>query len=150
MRVKIVNPVPDVLPLDATEDGRPLWLLQEELRYYIDDAACSVPVGVVVDFASVPRGLWNTFPPYDPKYSAAAIIHDWLYMTERYPRKINDQIFLEAMIARGVKRWKRNVMHFAVRVGGGFTYKKHTVKSVMKWRAFVGVADEKRPLFDCV
>ena len=79
--------------------------------------------GFDTDYASVPRGLWNLYPP-DGAYSPAAWIHDWLYWHQRLnglpvKREEADAVFLEAMEALGIGWFTRRILHRAVRVGGG-------------------------------
>lgn len=77
-----------------------------------------VPRGFVTDFASVPRGLWNLFPPQG-KYSAAAVVHDYLYRRTIWDRSICDAVLLEAMQSLGVNWLSRHLIYRAVRVFGG-------------------------------
>lgn len=78
-----------------------------------------VPDGFVTDFASIPRGLWNLFPPTG-KYGHAAVIHDYLYRETFIDRKMCDKIFRDAMKELGVNIVSRNIIYFAVRIFGGF------------------------------
>ena len=82
----------------------------------------TVPSGFVTDLASVPRPLWSLFPP-SGKYLEAAVVHDFLYVTEYPPdlivtKKMADQIFLEAMKSLGISAPIRYVMYLGVRFGG--------------------------------
>ncbi len=81
----------------------------------------TVPENFPTDLATVPRALWWLFPPADPEYAAAAVLHDYLYSWrsttgEAFDRATADGIFLEAMLILGVPRWKALVMFAAVRV----------------------------------
>lgn len=82
-----------------------------------------VPEGFETDFASIPWGLWNLFPPLGP-YARPAIVHDYLYDVggqvpgRCYTRKQADHIFREAMEVVGIPEWRRQVMYRAVRLGG--------------------------------
>ena len=85
-----------------------------------------MPGGFITDFASVPRGLWNIFPP-DGKYTQAAVLHDFLYSNKgdvpkgkNRSKKECDQIFMEAMEVLGVPWMKRHLMYRAVRLFGRF------------------------------
>ncbi len=82
-----------------------------------------VPVGFETDFASIPRGLWNLFPPTG-SYGKAAVIHDFLYRMWGTSRKDADKIFLEAMEVLGVGYLTRHALYRAVRVFGGSAYAK--------------------------
>ena len=76
-----------------------------------------VPAGFETDFASVPRGLWNIFPPLG-LYGEPAIVHDFLYRTQPVDRKTADLVFLEAMKAKGCRWTQRQALYRAVRLFG--------------------------------
>jgi hypothetical protein len=86
----------------------------------------TVEVGFDTDYASVPRGLWNLYPP-DGAYTEAAVIHDALYWHQAtaehggkpVTRAQADAVFLEAMKALGIGWVTRHILYRAVRVGGG-------------------------------
>lgn len=141
--VKLPNPI----PLDRCEGGRPKFQLEVPFVVHINGTALTIPAGVEFDYASVPRALTNIFPPNDPDYQAASLLHDVAYQAELWPRDFNDKLFLAAMIGTGVERWKRNTMWFAVRIGGGFTYRKHSIESVLKVRNLMNLASQIRPLW---
>jgi hypothetical protein len=117
--------------------GRACVRLLEPLEYRVgsenSDERIVVPAGATTDFASIPWGLRNTFPPLGA-WARPAIIHDFLYETRGsgvldgvrwisrpvdYTRADADAIFLEAMEVVGVPTWRRTVMYRAVRLGGG-------------------------------
>lgn len=74
--------------------------------------------GFDTDYASVPRGLWNLYPP-DGDYSPAAWIHDYLYWYQPCTREQADRVFLEGMTALGIGWFTRSVLFRSVRMGGG-------------------------------
>lgn len=76
-----------------------------------------IPDGFLTDLASVPRWAWWFFPPHDPDYCAAAVLHDFLYELHGglFTRPVADGIFYEAMRVRGVPKWRAVVMFLAVR-----------------------------------
>jgi hypothetical protein len=133
--------------------GRPCVRLIDSLEYRVGQAdspeTIIVPAGFETDFASIPWGLWNLFPPLGP-WARPAIIHDFLYATAgdglwprgkglvlmrnwitgpirktwcapTYSRKEADRVFLEALgvVEPPVPAWRRQVMYRAVRLGGG-------------------------------
>ena len=92
------------------------------------------PNNFETDFASIPRLLWWLLPTWG-KYGNAAVIHDALYQGYEiddidapswWPeRKEADQIFAEGMAVLGVKRWKRIIIYWGVRLGGWWAWRKH-------------------------
>jgi hypothetical protein len=110
-------------------DGR-TWRVLEPFSYEIAaGGSITIGAGFETDFASVPRGLWNLFPPTG-EYSKAAVIHDCLYRThavngQPISRKCADDIFSEAMEVLHVGRLRRWLVYSAVRIGGARAWAKH-------------------------
>jgi hypothetical protein len=104
-----------------------------------------IPKGFFSDLASVPRLFWRLFPP-SGKYTAAAIVHDFLYYNQSAQVNVTDALhlaradadatFLEAMEALAVAWITRQAIYRAVRIGGGAAwktnYKKRTGKPYPK------------------
>lgn len=93
-----------------------------------------IEVGFDTDFASVPRGLWNLYPPDGP-YSPAAFIHDCLYWHQALceggipiTRKQADTVFLEAMGDLGIGWVTKHVLYRSVRLGGGTPWEENRRK----------------------
>jgi hypothetical protein len=78
----------------------------------------AVPPGFVTDLASIPRVFWSALRP-DGDYAYAAIVHDFLYWMQPVPRERADEIFRLAMQDLGVGSATVEVIHAAVRGGGG-------------------------------
>lgn len=124
MTVRITDP--EFKLVKSIRAGRQEAELLTALEYRVGSAdsleKIVVPKGFVTDFASVPKGLWNIFPPFGP-WAPAAVVHDYLYKTKGaygfYTRKQADKIFKEAMEVVGVPQWKRELMYNAVRTFGG-------------------------------
>jgi len=115
---------PAVRQVNANE-----WELLEDLEYHVGGEFSTdiiiVPKSFITDFASVPKAFWWLLPPTG-KYSPAALIHDFLYSTHARSRKECDKIFLEAMEVMSVAWWTRKTMYAAVRLFGGFAWKKES------------------------
>ena len=111
--------------------GNRLWKVYRELQYDIGDLSSGnsiiVPRGFITDFASVPRAFWIVLPP-DGKYTAAAVVHDFLYHIQDRSRKECDLIFLEAMEVLEVSWIKRKSMYRAVRLFGWMPWNNHAKK----------------------
>lgn len=97
------------------------WVTADELVYASDltDELVQVPEGFVTDLASIPRRFQAWFP-VNGLHRLPAIVHDYLYRykPEWCTRELADQIFLEGMIDQGEGRVRRQLMYWAVRVGG--------------------------------
>lgn len=133
-----------------SREGRACVRLLDALEYHVGSAdspeVITVPPGFETDFASIPWGLWNLFPPLGP-WARPAIIHDFLYATGGdgwfqpeggnrrkwitgpiravmtapvYTRKEADLVFREALgvVEPPVPAWRREAMYRAVRLGG--------------------------------
>jgi hypothetical protein len=111
-------------------DGH-VWATWEDVGYRIQQGGLAGKLSTVrapfeLDFASIPRVFWRLMPPTGlpgQAYGAAAVWHDWLYahqavQGEPITRKQADRVFLEIMAYKGVARWRRRVMYWAVRLFG--------------------------------
>lgn len=99
----------------------------------------TIEAGFDTDFASIPRVLWNIYPPDGP-YAYAAFIHDALYWHQAtqeeggkpVTREQADAVLLEGMTLLGIGWVTRHVIHRAVRLGG--------------WKAWADNARKRREL----
>ncbi len=109
------------------------FLLLEPLKFYSAELGkvVVVPAGMLTDFASIPRGLWNILPKTG-KHDRAAVVHDGGYRgylldtngrALAFTRGQVDRLFLEGMEASGVGRVARRLMYWGVRVGGHWAWK---------------------------
>jgi len=123
------------------------WEVLKPFSFVRADATIiRVPAGIITDFAST--GNVPGFPQ-DCTYDQAAVVHDFLYQGEFLPRWKADMIFREALEAiPEVPRWKIPIMWAAVRMFGGFTYKKHSYESVRGARTLAAIPNNgNRPLW---
>lgn len=104
------------------------WRVLDDFTYEIGDTGSGklivVPAGFITDFASVPRGLWNLFPPTGP-YGKAALVHDVMYTTQTGSRKEADDIFLEAMGVLQVRSFTKYAVYSSVRMWGWKAWATH-------------------------
>lgn len=146
LSVRLPHVMPLCHPIDDTEGGRAEFVLEKAFMYYVNDIPHYVPEGFIFDGASIPRGLWNLFEPNHPRHMAAACIHDFLYSSELYNRKICDKLFYLFLIERGVNKCKAWIMYKAVDLFGGFAMDG---KRIVETRNMIGINDyKKRPLFN--
>lgn len=108
------------------------WQLKEEFEFYVgakeNEEYICVPHDFITDLASVPKILWNIYPPFG-LYGKAAVLHDFLYQTlgidGKYTRTQCDAMFLDGMKALKVGWLNRHNIYWGVRIGGGFTWAKY-------------------------
>lgn len=114
--------------------GGARWLLQEPYACVSQRLGrIDIPAGFNTDFNSVPRILWNIFPPAD--YLEAALPHDFLYAGGHLrgvaiTRADADAVHREFVAWAGspadplraqrspAPRWKRTAYHYALRAAG--------------------------------
>ena len=110
------------LQVEQLDDER--WRLTAMLAFASAkyDRMVIVPKGFETDFASIPR-IPLAYWLFAGVGQAAAVVHDALYGEGQVPRKVADDIFLEAMEACGVSAWRRWPMYWAVRTFGASRYR---------------------------
>jgi len=120
----------DVTPV---QDGRH-WKLLSPFKYCADLGAdgelITVPAGFISDLASIPRFLWDLYPP-EGQWDWGAVVHDYLYVmagvipgaTRTYSKLDADNIFRDALALQGVGPITRNLMYAAVRRFGKGNFK---------------------------
>lgn len=116
--------------------GRRLRLLEPFI--FQDDKkkiVIAIPAGFESDYNSVPRGLWNLFPPWE--YPEAAVIHDWLYKhpqglyqgadeaIDNLSRRECDDIHRRILDLLGANWATRQLMWAGIRAGGEFSWKRY-------------------------
>lgn len=143
----IENVIPETIGLDKLEKGRPLYFLEENFRFYINKILFVIPRGIVFDYASVPWGLHNVFPPYHPKYAAAALIHDWAYQGHIWDKQTCDLLFKAAMQARGFNRAKMWIMYNAVKFGGHKAYNSVPLSKIENIRKASGFSNNAKYVY---
>jgi len=114
------------LTIRPVDDDERRWVLVEQLEYRVPmevivraggPRRIVVRAGFQTDLASIPRAFWAILPPFG-RYTAAAVLHDYLYQAHDGTRLHADMTFLAAMEELKVRRWKRAVMYQAVRLFG--------------------------------
>lgn len=122
------------------KDGE--WELVEPYQITVKQAIITIGEGFRTDGASIPRlplTRWIIGEPMEGEYLPAALIHDGLYSAEIFKREICDGIFLVLLKRCGINIIKRNLMYYAVRIGGGAVWARHTKQSVINARLFIKV-----------
>lgn len=105
------------------------YRLIKPLLVTVEKETFEIPEGFVTDCASVPRGMWNLFPPTG-SYAKAAVFHDWLYRGGKVSRKQADELFLDAMECLGEPWLTRYCLYWGVRLGGWMAWDSYADKRI--------------------
>jgi hypothetical protein len=84
-----------------------------------------VPEGFETDLASVPR-LPIVYMMVGNTGHKAAVLHDWLYATNYYPRHKCDLLFYHGLRESGIGYINAKAMYLGVRLGGAKPYSEYT------------------------
>jgi hypothetical protein len=104
------------------DNGRRMELLAP-LEYTDDDRTVVVLTGFVTDFNSIPRGLWNIFPPW--QFPQAGVVHDFLYQTGGVSRSEADAVHQRILKELGCPWIKRRAAHLALRACGWAVWRRY-------------------------
>jgi hypothetical protein len=142
-------PFPRVEPLV----GNRYRLVEDYLYAWSKDGIehrLTVPAGFTSDLASVPRLLWWYISPFD--LGPSVVPHDWIYrhagalpagshlmceasqwieVTAAWERKEADRLFGRMMRETSVPRFKRRQAYRAVRLFGGWVWRRRARRA---WR----------------
>lgn len=117
------------LQIRLTRNGRH-GILLAPFAFVDEGVEIVVPAGFTTDFNSIPRGLWNVFPPWE--YPEAGVVHDWLYRTPgEHSRAFSDGVHKRILELLGAPWWKRWAAWAALRAAG--------------WRAWNRIPDRGDP-----
>lgn len=94
------------------------FVLTRTLIFTDGEFSVTVPEGFVTDFNSVPRGLWNFFPPWE--HPEAGVVHDFLYRfpAEGLTRAKADSVHRRILEVTGCGLAKRWLAYYALRTFG--------------------------------
>ena len=108
------------LPLLGRFVGKGKWKLTSIFEYHPDEGnVVTVPIGFIVDGASIPRLVQSIVgSPWNGGYVKPSVIHDWRYYKGEVTRKFSDQEFRLNNKRENVKRWKRPLIYYGLRIGG--------------------------------
>ena len=115
--------------LNTTKIDKILWKVNSSLTYIIDTGILTIPKGFITDGASCPKILWSLCSPMSGPQVEGAILHDFLYSKDsdvlglKFNRKTVDDLFYDAMILEGTKKWRAKLIYLGVRIGGNKSYK---------------------------
>lgn len=98
-------------------DGSNFSLVQD-FNFYFEEETITIPKGFITDFGSVPQ-IFQSFVSPIGKPTKAYVLHDYLCVKAKkgeLSRKEADEIFLKAMKRLKVRKIKRKIIYFYVRL----------------------------------
>ena len=109
-------------PQEVAERGRDVALWEISQNFTYDSAllgvTITVPAGMITDFASIPRALWEQLSPDDPIILFPSVVHDFLYGASgqiingpTITRDQADAVLREAMELCGAGSFIRNAVY---------------------------------------
>jgi len=101
--------------------------------------------GGLTDGGSIPRAGWPIVGhPFMMPNLPAYLQHDFEFGGEIFARPVCDLRLKSALLLSRVDPGQSDLIHDAVRIGGGECWAKHTQASVAYYRSFVVVVGEER------
>ena len=117
-----------------------VFILLEDVTVEALGYRITVKKGFDFDGASIPQALWSVYGnPLSGKFRIAALVHDALYASEKLPRELADDIFLDLMKQHEVGYMKRQTMYYAVRSAGWYVWRRNTKEEIEKYKEFINV-----------
>lgn len=115
----------------ARKSERQLYRLEQPFGYLSEKfGPFEAPVGLITDFASIPRIAWTYLDPEDPVILGPSVLHDSIYQYagempdgRLLSRADADFVLREAMIACGARPAQALVVYQSVRLFGGSHWK---------------------------
>jgi Protein of unknown function (DUF1353) len=114
-------------PIVKPSGNNRAFILMEPMQYIVGNTSfkITVPAGFVTDYASIPEFLWSFYSPHD-QYSRAAIVHDYLYWTQKCTKPQADNLFVIAMKeSLVIERTQKNV-YDGVHIAGQSSWDRNT------------------------
>ncbi len=130
---------PPQSPLVRAFGDNEYWIVAEDMKWVIGNTQTEikVPKGFVTDFASIPKALWSFGLSPHGNYSRAAVVHDYLYWTQRCTRDQADRLLVIAMKESGVGGFDEFVIYQGVDRAGGSAWKDNAKEAAAGLPRFV-------------
>lgn len=85
------------------------------------DAPVVVPEHFLTDVGSIPRQLLGLLDAFGRGHEAA-VLHDYLYSTQRFPRLMADCLLREALLTQGCPRFLADFVFAVLRLVGALAW----------------------------
>jgi len=105
-----------------------VFSISEDFYVRVEDEIIKIPNGFTTNLASVPRILWNIFPPQEYVFIEPAILHDYLYTCHKgYTRERADEILYSFLLYNQVPKFTARLFYLGVRAFGSVYYNAPTM-----------------------
>ena len=134
-------------PAIVAFSDRLYFMLDTELKWQVGETQRKViiPPGFVSDGASVPKFLWPLgLVPYGA-HGRAAIVHDYMYWSQKCSRKQADNIMLIAMKESGVSIFTQFILTAGVRLFGWSAWKENARHQENDYSRLIGLISAGEP-----
>jgi hypothetical protein len=132
--MKVTFPCQPELVPDVVDN---LQQIAADFVAYLALIAYWIPRGYVYDGASIPRIFWFLIgSPFEPVFAAAALVHDWFYLTHLVPRAVADECLYQLLRACGVGTVRAHIIWAAVRSCAGFAW-TNNVKDTIELKRII-------------
>ena len=112
-------------PLQIELIGKQKYKLISPLVYESYRWRITLLIGFTCDSLSKPEVLWSIVgAPFGDEDTWAGFIHDALYRSQLFDRRMCDYQFYEALLSCNVPKMKARAMYYAVRAGGESAYRE--------------------------
>ena len=119
------------------------YMLRDELSFENSKYKVTIKPGLLTDGASIPKVFWSIIGcPLNGKYVGSALIHDGLYASHVLSKEESDLLFLDMMEHNKVSLWRRKLMYWAVKFGGGSSYNGKSAKYIAETKNYVTVVNK--------
>lgn len=119
------------------------YVLRDELTFENSKYKVTIKPGLLTDGASIPKVFWSIIGcPLNGRYVGSALIHDGLYASHTLSKEESDLLFLDMMKHNKVSLWRRKLMYWAVKFGGGSAYNSKSAEYITETKNYVTVVNK--------
>ena len=102
----------------------------------------TIKKGFITDFASIPRILWNIFPPWDEIWGLSTIGHDGLYSIHAWEnREMCDRFIGEGVESQGGGEFTQHSFYDQLRLWGWIAWMLKSKRSIKENSHFVKIEE---------
>lgn len=123
--------------------------LTETFHFVINGNYFEILPGFWWDGASIPRFLWTLIgSPWEEDIAPGALIHDVLYGSQVFKRKISDEVMYHINVLNGMGKIKANSVYSGLRMGGSGAWNNKTKEIINGVRKHLKINDKLAIKYD--